>query len=238
MRVVAVAGQGVDPLARRPGRTPGAETVSHLAALELLHHLLRALPDLLHEAPKPLLRVVRFGQPLLADGDHPEELPPLRAQHEMKALHVHQPLGRFLSHGGTIEEIDVASLEDLDVLSLGTLGHVWLLLIGGTSAPPSQDCKHAATEIRRKGVESRRWPSEPAWLLAEHARLEQSVRLDPLGLNEHADLLAHSLAVEQGHGPLPGGGVRALELFEEAAGDRKSTRLNSSHANISYAVFC
>src|SRR3712207_6905023 len=25
---------------------------------------------------------------------------------------------------------------------------------------------------------------------------------------------------------------------EERAGDRKSTRLNSSHANISYAVFC
>src|SRR3712207_7660226 len=25
---------------------------------------------------------------------------------------------------------------------------------------------------------------------------------------------------------------------EEALGDRKSTRLNSSHANISYAVFC
>src|SRR5947209_10539807 len=28
------------------------------------------------------------------------------------------------------------------------------------------------------------------------------------------------------------------ELDEVAAGDRKSTRLNSSHANISYAVFC
>src|SRR3712207_8200803 len=27
-------------------------------------------------------------------------------------------------------------------------------------------------------------------------------------------------------------------VLEEAAGDRKSTRLNSSHANISYAVFC
>src|SRR3712207_8825396 len=26
--------------------------------------------------------------------------------------------------------------------------------------------------------------------------------------------------------------------FHQAAGDRKSTRLNSSHANISYAVFC
>src|SRR3712207_7449392 len=27
-------------------------------------------------------------------------------------------------------------------------------------------------------------------------------------------------------------------LRERSAGDRKSTRLNSSHANISYAVFC
>src|SRR3712207_8922405 len=29
-----------------------------------------------------------------------------------------------------------------------------------------------------------------------------------------------------------------LEGVTDAAGDRKSTRLNSSHANISYAVFC
>src|SRR3712207_7857446 len=29
-----------------------------------------------------------------------------------------------------------------------------------------------------------------------------------------------------------------LNTAETAAGDRKSTRLNSSHANISYAVFC
>src|SRR3712207_7765336 len=45
------------------------------------------------------------------------------------------------------------------------------------------------------------------------------------------------------------GAVRQLEELEHrgdgadavdvvAAGDRKSTRLNSSHANISYAVFC
>src|SRR3712207_7442866 len=35
--------------------------------------------------------------------------------------------------------------------------------------------------------------------------------------------------------------VRALarrRLPDRAGGDRKSTRLNSSHANISYAVFC
>src|SRR3712207_7203590 len=31
--------------------------------------------------------------------------------------------------------------------------------------------------------------------------------------------------------------VKAYEVFDED-GDRKSTRLNSSHANISYAVFC
>src|SRR3712207_7661032 len=31
-------------------------------------------------------------------------------------------------------------------------------------------------------------------------------------------------------------GLRAL--FDREPGDRKSTRLNSSHANISYAVFC
>src|SRR3712207_9131473 len=40
------------------------------------------------------------------------------------------------------------------------------------------------------------------------------------------------------------GAVAAQEVFgggerlEQRAGDRKSTRLNSSHANISYAVFC
>src|SRR3712207_7085641 len=31
---------------------------------------------------------------------------------------------------------------------------------------------------------------------------------------------------------------REYPLIFDAAGDRKSTRLNSSHANISYAVFC
>src|SRR3712207_7033454 len=32
--------------------------------------------------------------------------------------------------------------------------------------------------------------------------------------------------------------ARVLEELAQAVGDRKSTRLNSSHANISYAVFC
>src|SRR3712207_7764801 len=50
--------------------------------------------------------------------------------------------------------------------------------------------------------------------------------------------------------PHPGGGGEVLRLdelgkaqslelaFHEVQRDRKSTRLNSSHANISYAVFC
>src|SRR3712207_6864098 len=32
--------------------------------------------------------------------------------------------------------------------------------------------------------------------------------------------------------------MRVVEYLQFRAGDRKSTRLNSSHANISYAVFC
>src|SRR3712207_8575618 len=32
--------------------------------------------------------------------------------------------------------------------------------------------------------------------------------------------------------------AQPLSRFAKALGDRKSTRLNSSHANISYAVFC
>src|SRR3712207_8015172 len=34
------------------------------------------------------------------------------------------------------------------------------------------------------------------------------------------------------------GELERLEVEVHLAGDRKSTRLNSSHANISYAVFC
>src|SRR5258707_7181091 len=33
-------------------------------------------------------------------------------------------------------------------------------------------------------------------------------------------------------------GTRELSQIRQQPGDRKSTRLNSSHANISYAVFC
>src|SRR3712207_8076340 len=51
-------------------------------------------------------------------------------------------------------------------------------------------------------------------------------------------------AVGRAAGPLPGVDAAAQDVHVSEAGvflqllDRKSTRLNSSHANISYAVFC
>src|SRR3712207_7492713 len=40
------------------------------------------------------------------------------------------------------------------------------------------------------------------------------------------------------HHALARGADRAMEMDADFSQDRKSTRLNSSHANISYAVFC
>src|SRR3712207_3481128 len=43
---------------------------------------------------------------------------------------------------------------------------------------------------------------------------------------------------EGGHAPMSAPTRSRQEAAAPAMGDRKSTRLNSSHANISYAVFC
>src|SRR3712207_8590850 len=56
------------------------------------------------------------------------------------------------------------------------------------------------------------------------------------GLRAHRDAGARSArALGGSRGHRPGGGGRRSHA---APPDRKSTRLNSSHANISYAVFC
>src|SRR3712207_8551992 len=47
-----------------------------------------------------------------------------------------------------------------------------------------------------------------------------------------------SLHDAHGGGTRPGGWGAGRASLRHVAGDRKSTRLNSSHANISYAVFC
>src|SRR3712207_7642553 len=59
--------------------------------------------------------------------------------------------------------------------------------------------------------------------LALSARNEVAHATEPMG---HADALTYLHALER------------VAVAVGAKSDRKSTRLNSSHANISYAVFC
>src|SRR3712207_8539949 len=63
----------------------------------------------------------------------------------------------------------------------------------------------------------------------------------PLLLQAEAEFVAFGFEVEGGHAGLHRVGAEGVELVDELVHlreDRKSTRLNSSHANISYAVFC
>src|SRR5207248_10593003 len=87
----------------------------------------------------------------------------------------------------------------------------------------------------------RRAVSEPAVVRAldlRHRRLDRSIeQVDGVGSVE-----GNPLAIVDGHasGDVPG---RVLQegdapIGRPLSGDRKSTRLNSSHRTISYAVFC
>src|SRR3712207_6933487 len=49
-------------------------------------------------------------------------------------------------------------------------------------------------------------------------------------------IVAESVQGPRGNGHVNGNG--AVDVADTVGEDRKSTRLNSSHANISYAVFC
>src|SRR6266568_6506647 len=90
------------------------------------------------------------------------------------------------------------------------------------------------------------WMGAPAESLAQwddHAALAAAVRADGLsrtlvcgmgGSSLVADVLAAAFDVKQ---------LQVLDstnpdAVRAAGGDRKSTRLNSSHSSISYAVFC
>src|SRR3712207_7769787 len=58
------------------------------------------------------------------------------------------------------------------------------------------------------------------------------------GSSEFAALSYHASAQLADEERRTGGLRAAVEDYDNALSDRKSTRLNSSHANISYAVFC
>src|SRR3712207_7517798 len=51
-------------------------------------------------------------------------------------------------------------------------------------------------------------------------------------------MVTRMIAVSEETGDVDGMLTKIAEFYESEVEDRKSTRLNSSHANISYAVFC
>src|SRR3712207_7500852 len=83
----------------------------------------------------------------------------------------------------------------------------------------------------------------PRSTLFPYTTLFRSIR-ERLGVarhpHVHKDLLEEACVDEVQHGVLDAARVLVDRhpLVGELPADRKSTRLNSSHANISYAVFC
>src|SRR2546430_3417112 len=79
----------------------------------------------------------------------------------------------------------------------------------------------------------------PRSTLFPYTTLFRSRPLEPLharlGIVQQARLLRRDLEVLHADGDAAHRGVAEPELHD---GDRKSTRLNSSHSQISYAVFC
>src|SRR3712207_7744274 len=73
---------------------------------------------------------------------------------------------------------------------------------------------------------------------------ELTVAVDPAALQEAMgdDFAEFGTPAEDARFELSGGSVSIVPSVDgvgvDPAADRKSTRLNSSHANISYAVFC
>src|SRR3712207_7293240 len=80
----------------------------------------------------------------------------------------------------------------------------------------------------RRPPRSTLFPSTPLFRSGEFAAAEPADKAFDAGEADAVD--HHCLFVEHGH-------ARAVKDSRHF-GDRKSTRLNSSHANISYAVFC
>src|SRR3712207_8604887 len=74
-------------------------------------------------------------------------------------------------------------------------------------------------------------------LFRSHGDLADSLQVETEGGESGGEEAAGSLRVESGMAnPIENGDGHWRGVSQPA--DRKSTRLNSSHANISYAVFC
>src|SRR3712207_6886469 len=83
----------------------------------------------------------------------------------------------------------------------------------------------------------------PRSTLFPYTTLFRSPQVGAVGQNREEQTPVAPVTTKTGQRGLPGGQGVALDLqvdeeLGDQAEDRKSTRLNSSHANISYAVFC
>src|SRR3989442_7762818 len=99
-------------------------------------------------------------------------------------------------------------------------------LEGGSGEPAGEPGGGGPGEVVERQVE----------LLHARARHEAERRLEPVA---HAvvaeEVVPRVVGVEQAHARR---GLRSREVSAVRCQDRKSTRLNSSHVRISYAVFC
>src|SRR3712207_3594644 len=100
-------------------------------------------------------------------------------------------------------------------------GAVDSIVAGGAAA-----CRLALEEAAGLGVYRRRRLSASRRLEKAEAQLEKSRQLEEELGNQLHRIEAEAAA------------AREYRMLEARYRDRKSTRLNSSHANISYAVFC
>src|SRR3712207_8099934 len=100
-----------------------------------------------------------------------------------------------------------------------------------------RDLRRTISAILWRHENGAKWRSVPAELGPWSRAAQTFIRWARLGVWERLLGLAQERGVELGMTFLDGTSIRA---HQKAAGaqDRKSTRLNSSHANISYAVFC
>src|SRR5256885_11063553 len=76
--------------------------------------------------------------------------------------------------------------------------------------------------------------TQAAAFVEEHLGLERALKQRAHGIIERALLES----VHRRHGYFPAGSDATASISTRAPRDRKSTRLNSSHLVISYAVFC
>src|SRR5437868_8551136 len=74
--------------------------------------------------------------------------------------------------------------------------------------------------------------------VVRHQRRDADAEVDVVAVLEFLRRARGHLVLGPGHVGTPSGLTRGALLDALFGGDRKSTRLNSSHVSISYAVFC